>query len=214
MKWFKHDSNASLDAKLQRLRLKYGMEGYGLYWYCLECVSRNVDTHNLTFELEEDAELIAAATNIHADRVSDMMVFMSDLGLFENTSGQITCLKMATRTDEYTQKLIRTTDNVQRLSRQCPDKVPPNRIEENRIDIYAESDKPTNKKKRFKPPTQKEVQDYFNEKGFNLKSAEQFVLFYESKGWMVGKNKMQKWKAAASRWSDSKTAPASSRRIL
>ena len=31
--WFKHDSTASIDAKLRRLKMQWGMEGYGLYWY-------------------------------------------------------------------------------------------------------------------------------------------------------------------------------------
>ena len=30
--------------------------------------------------------------------------------------------------------------------------------------------------------------------------AQQFFDFYESKGWMIGKNKMKDWKAAARRW--------------
>ena len=30
MKWFKHDSDANLDAKLQNVLLDYGLEGYGL----------------------------------------------------------------------------------------------------------------------------------------------------------------------------------------
>jgi hypothetical protein len=55
MKWFKHDSDASNDAKLKKLRLKYGAQGYGIYWYCLELIARNVEKHNLTFELEHDA---------------------------------------------------------------------------------------------------------------------------------------------------------------
>ena len=41
MKWFKHDANASIDAKLKRLRLKYGMEGYGVYWYSCGVHSQN-----------------------------------------------------------------------------------------------------------------------------------------------------------------------------
>jgi len=28
MKWFKHDSDANQDAKLKKLRLKYGAQGY------------------------------------------------------------------------------------------------------------------------------------------------------------------------------------------
>ena len=49
-----------MDAKLKKLRLRYGLEGYGLYWYLLECIARTVEPHNLTYELEEDSELLAA----------------------------------------------------------------------------------------------------------------------------------------------------------
>lgn len=134
MKWFKHDANASIDSKLKRLRLKYGMEGYGLYWYCLECIAKNVESHNLTFELEEDSELISADTNIHRERVQEMMAFMVDAGLFENRDGSITCLKMATRTDEYTQKLMKNIKSVPTVSRHDPDNVRLNRREEKRIE--------------------------------------------------------------------------------
>ena len=126
MKWFKHDSNARHDARIERVRMKYGMEGYGLYFYCLELIAGSVEKHNLTFELEHDSEVIAHSTGIHYELVQEMMQYMCDLGLFENVSGVITCLKMATRTDEYTQKLIK--------SRQCPDNVRLNRREEKRID--------------------------------------------------------------------------------
>lgn len=106
MKWFKHDSDAGSDAKLRKLRMKYGAQGYGIYWYCLELIARNVDKNNLTFELEHDADLIADDFKLSAELVQEMMVFMSNLGLFENVNGIITCLKMASRTDEYTQKLL------------------------------------------------------------------------------------------------------------
>ena len=117
MKWFKHDSDASNDAKLKKLRLKYGAQGYGIYWYCLELISRNVDKHNLTFELEHDAELIADDFKLSSDLVQHIMTYMVELELFENTNNIITCLKMATRTDEYTQKLIQSASK-------CPDKLP------------------------------------------------------------------------------------------
>ena len=38
MEWFRHDSNANLDEKLQEVLLDYGLEGYGLYWYCIELI--------------------------------------------------------------------------------------------------------------------------------------------------------------------------------
>lgn len=122
MKWFKHDSDASNDAKLKKLRLKYGAQGYGIYWYCLELIARNVEKHNLTFELEHDAELIADDFKLSPEIVQHIMTYMVELGLFENTDGIITCLKMATRTDEYTQKII-NENNKLLLSRQTPDSV-------------------------------------------------------------------------------------------
>ena len=56
------------------------------------------------------------------------------------------------------------------------------------------------KKKRFVPPTIDEIKDYFKSKSESIEEATKFYNFYESKGWMVGKNKMQKWKGAAGGW--------------
>lgn len=137
MKWFKHDSDASIDVRLKKLMMRYGMEGYGLYWYCLEAVARNVEKHNLTFELEHDAETIAFETRLHVDHVQEVMSFMVDLGLFENDRGVVTCLKMAARTDEYTQKVIKKSNNVPTPSGQNPKKSElreENRTEQNKIE--------------------------------------------------------------------------------
>lgn len=66
-----------------------------------------------------------------------------------------------------------------------------------------QSEKPKAPKKRFIPPTLEEVSDYVKEKGYHF-SPEAFIAFYESKGWMVGKNKMQKWKSACATWEETR----------
>ena len=53
--------------------------------------------------------------------------------------------------------------------------------------------------KRFIIPTIKEIEDYCNERKNNV-SPNKFFDFYESKGWLVGKNKMKNWKAAVRTW--------------
>ena len=54
---------------------------------------------------------------------------------------------------------------------------------------------------RFVPPTVDEVRTYCQEKGYmDRVNPNKFVDFYESKGWMVGKNKMKDWKAAVRNW--------------
>ena len=54
---------------------------------------------------------------------------------------------------------------------------------------------------RFSPPTIEEVRAYCAEKGYTNVDPERFCYFYESKGWMVGKNKMKNWRSAVSNWS-------------
>lgn len=54
--------------------------------------------------------------------------------------------------------------------------------------------------KKFIPPDLDEAKAYFAEKGSTDIEAENFMDYYDSNGWMVGKNKMKAWKSAASRW--------------
>ena len=56
--------------------------------------------------------------------------------------------------------------------------------------------------KRFTPPTLAEVQSYVAER-HSAVDPQEFIDFYESKGWMVGKTPMKDWKAAcrnAEKW--------------
>ena len=55
------------------------------------------------------------------------------------------------------------------------------------------------KESRFAPPTLEEVRDYCYERKNNIDPSK-FIDFYESKGWMIGKNKMKDWKAAVRTW--------------
>lgn len=100
MKWIKHDTNANQDNKLQNVLLDYGLEGYGLYWYCLELIGSKVDKENITFELEHDARVIARNVGSTAQKVEEMMRYFVDQGLFQETDNIITCLAMAKRLDK------------------------------------------------------------------------------------------------------------------
>lgn len=85
------------------------------------------------------------------------------------------------------------TQNVYKLDTQS-------RQEENRVVEVIEEKKLV---KRFVPPTVDEVRTYCEERKNNI-DPESFVSFYESKGWMVGKNKMKDWKAAVRTWERSR----------
>ena len=57
----------------------------------------------------------------------------------------------------------------------------------------------SSQKKYFRPPSVDEVEQYCRERGNGI-DADAFVSFYESKGWMIGKNKMKDWRAAVRTW--------------
>lgn len=56
-----------------------------------------------------------------------------------------------------------------------------------------------NKEKKFIPPTFNDVLEYCMQNNLDVDGIK-FINFYESKGWMVGKNKMKNWKAAIQTW--------------
>ena len=80
------------------------------------------------------------------------------------------------------------------------ERLPQDSIGKNSIDNSSlDNKKEQTKRKSFIPPTVEEVKEYIDSVGSQV-DAESFVAFYESKGWMVGKNKMRSWKAAIVTW--------------
>ncbi len=66
-----------------------------------------------------------------------------------------------------------------------------------------DKDKEQKKKKKsisFVPPTVDEVREQCRIKGYEYVDPEEFVSFYASKNWYVGKNKMVMWTQALSGW--------------
>lgn len=55
------------------------------------------------------------------------------------------------------------------------------------------------KKESFAPPSFQEVSEYCKERK-NTIDPQQWLDFYTSKGWMIGKNKMKDWRAAVRTW--------------
>lgn len=70
-----------------------------------------------------------------------------------------------------------------------------NRLDKNRLD--------KNVVKHIRnqiPPTIEMVSEYIQSNNYNV-DAEAFMDYYNSKGWMVGRNKMKDWQASVRNWS-------------
>lgn len=76
---------------------------------------------------------------------------------------------------------------------QFPDNVPTNNNDNN----YNNDN--NIKRGSFAPPSLEDVRSYCSERGNSI-DAQQFIDFYESKDWMVGKNKMKDWRACVRTW--------------
>lgn len=61
------------------------------------------------------------------------------------------------------------------------------------------TNKNNKKEKKFIIPTFNDVLEYCMQNNLDVDGVK-FINFYESKGWMVGKNKMKDWKAAIRTW--------------
>lgn len=82
--------------------------------------------------------------------------------------------------------------NEQQMSTNNNDKNEKNNKNEKNINIYVP----------FTPPTIDEITSYCSERS-NTVNPEKFFDFYQSKGWMVGKNKMKDWRACVRTWEKS-----------
>lgn len=213
MKWFKHDSNAHIDAKLKKVKHKYGITGYGLYWYCIELIALDVDAKNITFTLEEDAETIAIEWGLDQLKVQEIMSFMVDLCLFENDAqGRITCLKLAKRLDDTNSKnpeikkiILGITPTNSDLLGITPTNSESLRTDKIRLDKIR-LDKKKKETSRFTPPSFDEVRLYCQERKNNI-LANEFIDHYAANGWMRGKNKIKDWKACVRTWEKKNPAP-------
>lgn len=101
MKWFKHFTNASSNNKLTKVRMRYGAEGYAIYWYCLELIAGDLgESDEITFDLKHDAEVIGFNLKIDQVRVEEIMKFMVSIDLFGQANGVISCIKLAKYLDK------------------------------------------------------------------------------------------------------------------
>ena len=66
-------------------------------------------------------------------------------------------------------------------------------------DLLSDSHESGQTKKQFKKPSIEEITIYCQERK-NRVDPDKFFNFYESKGWMIGKNKMKNWRSAIITW--------------
>jgi hypothetical protein len=76
--YFSHDTNATRSDKLKKLRLKYGFEGLGIYWFMLEILSES-DGYRIRHDY---VDTLTLDFNLSLDQITKFIEDCLELGLF------------------------------------------------------------------------------------------------------------------------------------
>ena len=192
--------------KRHDIRIIESMENgkdYILFYLKLLCESVDHEG-NLRFsdQVPYSEEMLSIITNTNVDIVRSAIKIFTELGMMDlmddGTYFMSEVNKMIGSETYWAEQKriqrkneIKLLDNVQSKSNEC--QTCPSKSK-------RQSKSQSNKKREaFKTPSLDDVRSYCKERG-NKVDPESFVNFYESKGWMVGKNKMKDWKAAVRTW--------------
>ena len=213
--WFRHDYDAHSDIKQKRLLKAKGLSALGLYWYLVELLYQN-NGRMTDKEIRLEAELVDGIE--YLDSLAEYELFSFDNGIWS-------CKRISDELvfrEEVRQKKIEAgrmgglakSSNAKQMPSTCQADAKKNLADAKQslaksstftftnTNIEKEVDKSNDlspKKKNFTKPTVDEVRAYCKERGNNI-DAQAFIDFYESKGWMIGKNHMKDWRAAVRTW--------------
>ena len=176
---------------------------YVLFYLKLLCESVDHEGYlRFSENIPYNEDMLATITHTNIDIVRSAVKIFSELELMEVLDDDTLYMRevekmlgsetaWAEKKRIYRAKRLANKDNVLAMSDKSKS-----------IEIEKEKDKELeieSRGKRFKPPTLQEVKAYCIERNNDI-DPERFIDFYESKGWMVGKNKMKDWKAAVRSW--------------
>lgn len=188
---------------------------YILFYLKLLCESIDHEGHlRFSETIPYSEEMLATITRTNVDIVRSAMKVFTSLNMIEVLDDKtifMTEVQKMLGSETYwaqrkrIQRIGQCPTDVQLLSNKCPTDID---IEKD-IDIDKDkekdiesietksSDEPRSNK--FIKPTVEEIAEYCRERNNGI-DAQQFYDFYESKGWLIGKNKMKDWKAAVRTW--------------
>ena len=194
--YFSHDSNARNDPKILDMISNYGIISYAWYWVLVEMMREQKDfklklckCNAFAMPLQCDQETVEKFVY---DCINEFELFDSDEEFFWSNSLIYRMKKVVEKSEKARKSALKRWDNANAMPTQCEG----NAINESKVKEIKLKEKIIG---RFTTPTHTEVMEYCQQRNNNV-DAEKFIDFYESKGWMVGKNKMKDWKAAVRTW--------------
>jgi len=133
MRWFKHLTDSYVNLKHREIISDFGLEGYGLYWLCLELIGQQGHNYRLNGS-KSWKKALKSASGVSEEKIEKILKRFGELNLICRKSlekGDLYIPKMKERADEYSV----------RKSGEYREKVvlEQNRIDKNRIDIVMQA---------------------------------------------------------------------------
>lgn len=204
--YFSHDSNARNDEKIMAMRSVYGLPGYAMYFMIVEILREQSN-----YKIKDGKYTCNTLAMQMQCKNEEVKKFIEDcceeFELLKRKDGFIyseSLLRRMEIVDSTSEKRRKASEtrwsnaNVMQMDSKC------NANEIQMLSKEKESKVKEIKEKEIKeqyiiPPKPDWVSDYCKERNNGI-TASEFIDFYESKGWVVGKSKMKDWQAAIRTW--------------
>ena len=118
MKWFKHETDAHTNLKLQAIMDKHGLEGYGFYWFILELVAREGEDFHI-LSTKSWRIYLKKFSGVPEKKINELLTFFAENNLIDKKSlkqNDLFIPKLGERSDDYTnrvrRKYVQGSDNV------------------------------------------------------------------------------------------------------
>lgn len=224
VKWIKLSSDLFDNRKIKQIRKMPDGDAIIVIWFQILCLAGNQGSKGLVFfsnDIPYTEEMLAVEfdRNINTIRLAiatfikfGMIEIVNDFILISNwekyqSADKIEGIREYNREKKREQRERQKLTLIELSQGQCQGQV----IDCQDIDILSNSNssidslssslKNNTKKKKelFIKPTLEEINNYILENNYII-VGEEFYDYYESNGWLVGKNKMKNWKATVNNW--------------
>lgn len=213
--WLKLHKDFFKRKEIKRLRKIAGGDTYTIIY--MEMLLRSImDDGKLFFDgLEDDfASELALDLDEDEENVKITINYLLKTGLLEirsdeeyylpdakNSTGCETAVAVRVRRHREKQKALQCNTDVTRMKHLCNGEIELDKEKELDKEIDNKCANTKQKRKRFVKPTISDIEQYCSEKNISI-NAQQFIDYYESNGWKVGRNSMKNWQATVNRWAN------------
>jgi len=218
MTYFPHDTDASSDEKIRTLELKFGNNGYAVYFKILERIFRG-SSGEYDLKLNENLRILSKFCNISSKKLLVIVDEAVSAGCFDiltykeskilTSNGikrrfhHINKRRERYRGENYGDTKTRTETHTKTYTETDTETPPKSSTETCKVKkSKVKKSKVKNIEIVHFPPSLDSVLELFRERNYLNPESEsrRFFDYYESNGWKVGKNPMKKWESAAANW--------------